>query len=317
MNILLTGATGFLGSALLCKIKQDSELNVSCPVRKLELLGVAPFVDVGEINESTDFSSVLAGIDVVVHVAARVHVMRDESDDPLSEYRKVNVFGTANLARQAVVAGVRRFVFISSVKVSGEFTRDGERFVETMVPNPEDPYARSKFEAEEALKEISVDSGMEFVIIRPPLVYGRGVKANFTSLMKLCTIPVPLPFSLVHNKRSMIYLENLVDFIVCCIYHPKAANEIFLISDDQDLSLSELIRTIRREMGRKSLLFPVPVKIFECLGGLIRKQAVIGRLTGNLQINSSKARTLLGWSPPYSVTKALEVTVSDFLKEDI
>jgi len=317
VNILLTGATGFLGSAVLCRIRQDAEVKVSCPVRKLKLGEVAPFIEVGDINESTDFSSVLVGIDVVVHVAARVHVMRDESEDPLSEYRKVNVFGTANLARQAAKAGVRRFVFISSVKVSGEYTRDGEPFVETMIPSPEDPYGKSKFEAEEALKEISVDSGMELVIIRPPLVYGRGVKANFANLMKLCSIPVPLPFGLVHNKRSMIYLENLVDFIVCCVYHPKAVNEIFLISDDQDLSLSELIGSIRRVMGKKSLLFPVPVKLFEFLGSLVRRQAVIERLTGNLQVNSSKARTLLGWSPPYSVSKALEVTVSDFLKKDV
>jgi UDP-glucose 4-epimerase len=310
-RILLTGSTGFIGSVITVQFKSsDYQL---CPVvRYLKDDSPLNAIEVGDIDGNTDYNGALSDVDVVIHVAARAHMMSDESSDPLAEYRKVNVEGSENLARQAAAAGVKRFVFISSVKVSGESTTAKSPYSELMKPAPEDAYGQSKYEAEEVLKQVAADTGMEVVIIRPPLVYGAGVKANFLSLLKLSTLSIPLPFGTVNNKRSMVYVGSLVDFIIRCIDHPNAANQTFLVSDGEDLSLKSLITYIRKAMGKSPLLLPVPVGLFKLAGKLTGKSGVVDRLVGNLQVDSSKARELLDWTPPYTVEQGIAATVLDF-----
>ena len=310
-KILLTGSTGFVGSAFTKRFK-DSDCQLCPVVRHIKDDSPQNAIEVGDIDGNTDYSGALSDVDVVLHIAARAHIMKDESSDPLAEYRKVNVEGSENLARQAAAAGVKRFVFISSVKVSGESTTVKSPYTELMQPAPEDAYGQSKYEAEGVLKQVAVDTGMEIVIIRPPLVYGSGVKANFLSLLKLSNLAVPLPFGVVHNNRSMVYVENLVDFIIRCIDHPKAANQTFLVSDGEDLSLKSLITYIRKAMGKSALLLPVPVGLFKLVGKLTGKSGVVDRLVGDLQVDSSKARELLDWTPPYSVEQGIVATVLDF-----
>ncbi len=237
--ILLTGSGGFIGTALLDRLDClgfDSCLVVRSPEKSpLRKVKVVP-----DISNDVDYGDSLNGVEVVIHLAARAHVMKDTALDPLSEYRKVNVVGSENLARQAANSGVRRFVFVSSIKVSGESTTGRNPYKENMLPEYDDFYGQSKYEAENALRKISAETGMELVIIRPPLVYGPGVKANFLSLIKLASAGIPLPFGSVNNRRSMVYVGNLVDFIIHCIDHPKAANQTFLVSDVHDVSLSEV-----------------------------------------------------------------------------
>lgn len=312
-RILLTGSTGFVGLAITGQLKK-SDCQVYSVVRYIKDDSPQNAIEVGDINGTTDYRNALSKVDVVIHVAGRAHIMRDESSDPLVEYRKVNVEGSENLARQAAVAGVKRFVFISSVKVSGESTTAKPAYTDLMQPAPEDAYGQSKYEAEEVLKQVTAETGMEVVIIRPPLVYGAGVKANFLSLLKLSSLAVPLPFGAVHNKRSMIYVENLVDFIIRCIDHPCAANQTFLVSDGEDLSLKSLITYIRKAMGRSAWLLPIPVGLFKLVGTLIGKSGVVDRLVGDLQVDSSKASELLEWTPPYNVEQGIKITVDDFLK---
>jgi nucleoside-diphosphate-sugar epimerase len=236
--------------------------------------------------------------------------MNDRKANPLAEFRAVNLNGTLNLARQAAAIGVKRFLFISSVKVNGEGTQPGLAFTEADIPDPQDVYGLSKLEAEQGLRQIAADTGMEVVIIRPPLVYGPGVKANFASLMRAVKKGWPLPLGAIHNQRSLIALDNLVDFIVTCITHPKAANQTFLISDGQDLSTPELVRGLAEAAGTSARLLPVPVWGLEWAGRLVGKGEAVQRLCGNLQIDSSKARTLLGWKPKVSVTEGLRRAVA-------
>ena len=260
--ILITGATGFVGKALVQRLLTDDvsrRLVVSVrrggrrwPEQVLPIL-------TGDLNLSTDWSIALKGVDVVVHSAARVHVMWGTEADSLRAFRAVNVDGTLNLARQAAVAAVKRFVFVSSVKVNGEDTQPGRAFSEADLPNPQDAYSQSKYEAEQGLRQVSADTGMEVVIIRPPLVYGPGVKANFAALRRVVQRGWPLPLGAVHNQRSFIALDNLVNFIVTCIDHPQAANQTFLVSDGQDLSTTELVSGIAQAAGLPARLLPVPV----------------------------------------------------------
>jgi nucleoside-diphosphate-sugar epimerase len=310
-HLLLTGSTGFLGSSL-SKQLMSSAYPIRNIVRRLSFDSPMNAFAVGDISGETDYTVALIDVDVVIHAAARAHIMKDEVPDSLAEYRRVNVAGSENLARQAAVAGVKRFVFISSVKVSGESTVPLVPYTEVMEPSPIDAYGQSKFEAEQVLKQVAAETGMELVIIRPPLVYGPGVKANFNSLLKLSAASPLLPFGAVNNQRSMIYLGNLVDFIIKCIDHPKAGNQTFLISDGEDLSLTVLIRNIHQVMCSSSWLVPVSINLFKLGGKLTGKSAIIDRLIGNLQVDSSKARKLLNWQPPYTIRQGLVITVTDF-----
>jgi len=314
--ILLTGSTGFVGSALLAELKKLPDFRVVAAVRSAASPASDDVVVVGNIDGTTDYSAALNGVDVVVHAAARAHIMRDEVADPLAEYRKVNVEGTLNLAKQAVAAGVKRFVYISSIKVNGESTTGCPAFAEANTAIPEDPYGVSKYEAEEDLRLLAQETGLEVVIIRPPLVYGPGVKANFLSLLKLSATGLPLPFGSVNNHRSMVYVGNLVSFIIHCIRHPAAANQTFLVSDVEDISLRNLVTYIRLCLGRSPRLLPVPVGLFKLAGALTGKRGVVDRLVGDLQVDSSKVRTLLGWAPPYTVEQGIAATVADFMSKD-
>ncbi|MFA7553082.1 MAG: SDR family oxidoreductase [Spongiibacteraceae bacterium] len=312
-RVLLTGSTGFLGGFLFkallnCRYEVTNTIRISSDEERQDTYTI------GEINASTNWLPAVLGSDVVIHCAARAHIMIDKLSTPLDAYREVNTAGTLNLARQAAASGVKRFIFISSIKVNGESTTGLSVFSETNKPAPQDPYGVSKMEAEVGLRDIAEESGMEVVIIRPPLVYGPGVKANFFNLMKLARMRLPLPFAAIHNTRSMVYVGNLVDFIIQCIDHPAAANETFLVSDRRDLSLAELLTLMRRAMGKSPCLLPVPAAIFKLAGAITGKSAVIDRLVGSLQVDSTKAKDLLNWHPSYTVEQGIEATVNSFLQ---
>jgi len=265
---------------------------------------------VGEINAGTDWSSVLADREVVVHLAARVHVMHDRADDPLTAFRHTNVAGTLALARQAAAAGVRRFVFISSVKVLGEASLPGRPLQSEDAPAPQDAYGLSKLEAERGLREIAAQTEMELVIIRPPLVYGPGVRANFRALISVVSRGIPLPLAALDNRRSLVGLDNLVDLIVTCVRHPAATGQTFLVSDGEDLSTPELIRRLGRAMGRPAHLFWLPVWLLQLGATLLGKRAALQRLAGNLQLDIAATRVRLNWSPPVSVDEGLRRAVA-------
>jgi nucleoside-diphosphate-sugar epimerase len=304
-RLLITGATGFVGKAV-CEQTAHYGFSVKGALRiQNEVSGCFAPIVVGEISGQTPWGNALRDVNVVVHLAARVHVTQDTETDPLTSFRAVNVDGTLNLARQAAAAGVKRFVFISSVKVNGESTQTGRTFTETDAPNPQDAYGLSKHEAEQGLLQLSADTGMEVVIIRPPLVYGLGAKANFAALMRAVQRGWPLPLGAVHNQRSLVALDNLVDFIVTCITHPQAANQSFLVSDGQDLATTELVRGMAQAAGVPARLLPVPVWALQAGATLLGKGAAVQRLCGNLQVDISKARSLLGWVPPVSVEEGL------------
>lgn len=270
-------------------------------------------VTINGLASDTDWSEALKNVEQVVHLAARVHVMNDKSSDPLAEFRRVNVEGTAALARQAAVAGVRRFVYLSSVKVNGEFTEAGHPFTADDAPAPEDPYGVSKHEAEQLLRQIAAETGMEVVIIRPPLVYGPGVKANFESMMRWLARGVPLPLAAVtSNRRSLVALDNLVDLIVTCLNHPAAANQTFLVSDGEDLSTAQLLKRMDAAMGHPARLFYVPPALLKLGATVLNKPGIYQRLCGSLQLDIAKTRQLLGWTPPVSVDEGLRRAAEGF-----
>lgn len=299
MTILVTGAHGFVGSALVRHWRQRPSGVASRLVLPVQRVG-------GE----ADFCDDLKNVDVVVHLAARVHVMNDDAQDPLMDYRAVNVEGTRVLGLQAADAGVKRFVYVSSVKVNGEATSAGRPFQESDVPAPADAYGISKWEAEQCLQALAGTTGMEVVIIRPPLVYGLGVKANFSALMTAVRRKLPLPLGALHNQRSLVAIENLVDFIDLCASHPAAANQVFFVSDGRDLSTTELVRELARAMKVCECLMPIPRSILMAAGAVFGKSDKVQRLCSNLQVDISKARDVLGWTPPVSVEAALRSAVS-------
>ncbi|MDQ3515387.1 MAG: SDR family oxidoreductase [Gemmatimonadota bacterium] len=308
MKVLVTGATGFVGRSLISRLALEKGWLISGAVRRStdRLPAPAKPIVVGELDGETHWGPAVSGADVVVHLAARVHVMRDDASDPLKEFREVNVEATGNLARQAAAAGTRRFVLLSSIKVHGE----SGAFAESDAPAPVDPYGISKHEAEVRLREVARDRGMEFVIIRPPLVYGPGVKANFLALMNAVSRRLPLPLGAVDNRRSLVGIDNLVDFVVVCMTHPAAAGEVFLVSDGEDLSTPDLIRRLGRAMGRPARLMPVPSGLLMAAAAVAGRRDKAQRVLGSLQLDISKARHLLGWVPPISVDEGLRRAAS-------
>jgi nucleoside-diphosphate-sugar epimerase len=259
----------------------------------------------GDLSTSIDWLPVMQGVDVLVHTAARVHVMADTAAVPLEEFRRVNVQGTLHLARQSASAGLKRFVFISSIGVNGQYTCPGRPFTELHAVHPQNAYAISKHEAEQGLRQIAADTGMEVVIIRPPLVYGANAPGNFGTLIRAVQRGLPLPLALVNNQRSLVALGNLVDFIITCATHPKAANQTFLVSDGHDLSTPELIRKMANAAGVPSRLWPVPVWALQAGAHLLGKGGAVQRTCGNLEVDITKARVLLGWVPPVSLQEGL------------
>lgn len=303
MKILVTGANGFVGLKLrdyLIALGNDVVPVVRRPTGM-------PNEKI--ITTDDEWICVLNNCDVVVHLAARAHIMNDAMGDPLVEYRRVNVQGTMALAEQAVKAGVQRFVYISSIKVNGERNSQNHAFFASDIPEPEDAYGVSKLEAEQGLIELAHEKGMEVVIIRPPLVYGPGVKSNFASMVRWVRRGIPLPLGAVHNKRSLVALENLVDFIALCAdpeRSPSAANEVFLISDGEDVSTTELLRKVANAYNVAPRLLPIPASWIQTVTRLLGKRAVADRLLGSLVVDSSKARDLLGWKPVVSMDEQLQ-----------
>ena len=308
--LLVTGATGFVGRALCAKATAQGR-SLRRVVRKT--LGEREDCSirvVSNIDESVDWSEALHGVTHIVHLAARVHLLDDHALEPLNEYRKVNVRGTVNLARQAAKSGVKRFVFVSSVKVNGESTKLGCPFTADDTPAPEDPYGVSKYEAEQELLHLATHVDMEIVILRPPLVYGPGVRANFERMIHWLSKGVPLPFGAVtNNRRSLIALDNLVDILIRCVDHPSAAGKIFMASDGEDLSTTELLQRLGSAMGSPVLLIPLPASMLNILATLLGKEKVASRLLGSLQVDISETRRLLDWSPVIGVDEALRQTV--------
>lgn len=305
--MLVTGATGFVGTALVSRLVSEGWPGVRTATRRKadrERAGVEEMI-VGELAPDTDWRRAVAGRECVVHLAGRVHVMREQSRDPLAEFRRANVEATLNLARQAAEAGVSRFLFLSTVKVNGEHGS----YSDADPPAPEEPYGVSKNEAELGLRALARKTGMQLVIIRPPLVYGPGVKANFRALIRAVDRGIPLPLGAIRTRRSLLALDNLVDFIVKCAQHTAAVNETFLVSDGEDLTVTDLIRRLARAMGRPARLIPVPASVLMRLAELAGKRAVAEKLLCALLIDSSRARRLLEWAPPISVDEGLRRTV--------
>ena len=309
MRVLVTGANGLLGRAL-CSILEQSGHQVIRVVR----VSKTPWdVPVGDLNEKTDWRVALSqAIDAVVHLAAQVPLADSDVSAAANRYHEVNTAGTANLARQCAQHGVKRFVFVSTVKVLGEGKEGPYRDRDLAVPA--DAYAISKWEAEQALWQIAAESGIEIVVLRPPLVYGPGVKGNFLRLMQAVDKRRPLPLGGIQNQRSLIYLGNLVDAIRVCLTHPKAVGKAFLVCDGDDVSTPELIRRLAAALGRRPLLLPVPFSWMRWAGGLLGKKAAIDRLLGSLAVDMAPIREDLGWNPPYTMQEGLEATAQWYRK---
>jgi len=331
---LVTGASGFVGTALCTQliaagyavrgVRRDLHSGADAGI---------DWITVGEISAETDWDDALRDVDIVVHLAARVHVMRDAASDPLAAFRRVNTQGTEALARAAARCGVKRFIFLSSIKVNGEAASPHQPYSENDAPDPQDPYAISKWEAEQVLTDIAHSpvptaspalpltpalspegrgekAGMEAVILRCPLVYGAGVKGNFLRLLRAVDCGIPLPLASANNQRSLIYLGNLVSAIAACIEHPAAAGKTYLLSDGEDVSTAQLIQQMAQALGKPSCLWPCPVGLIELAGKLAGKSDEVSRLLGSLCIDSSKIRRELGWTPPYTLAQGLTETAA-------
>ena len=304
-TVLVTGANGFIGWAL-CGVLAASGRRVRKAVR-MPVPGLPDAVVVGDIGPDTDWRTALEGVSGVVHLAARTHVLRETATDPLAAYRKINVSGTERLARSAAAGGIRRLVIVSSVKVSGERTEE-RPFTEDGAPRPEDAYGVSKWEAEQALSRIAAETGLEVVVLRPPLVYGPGVKGNFLRLMNLVARGVPLPLGAVDNRRSLIYTGNLAGAIVKALDAPQAAGRTYLVSDGEDVSTPDLVRGLARALGVKPRLLSLPLSALDRGARLAGRRAEFVRLTSSLQVDSSRIRRELDWRPPFTLAQGLELT---------
>jgi nucleoside-diphosphate-sugar epimerase len=305
---MVTGANGFVGKPLCAELRRQGHSvraalrSANTPVEDVEMAVT------GAINGGTDWADALRGVDAVIHLAARVHVMKETAADPLAEFLKVNLHGTANLARQAARAGVKRLVYVSSVKVNGERTTESRPFVESDEPDPQDAYGISKWQAEQALQRIAQETGLEVVIVRPPLVYGPGVKGNFAQMLKVLGAGIPLPLASVHNLRSLVCVKNLVDALAVCATHHAAAGQTYLISDGEDVSTPGLLRLLGDMMGHPARLFPCPPALLELVGRLTGKAAQVERLLGSLRVDSGKIRRELDWVPPQALQQGLQAT---------
>lgn len=303
-RIIVTGSQGFVGRSL-CKKLQERGIAFVGVGRSASPNDGNSYRQIHAINGSTDWAHTLNGAHVVIHLAAKVHVMRERSADPLAAYRETNLEGTLNLARQAVLAGVKRFIFVSSIKVNGEETVAGHPFHADDSPRPEDAYAISKCEAENALLTLANETGMEVVIIRPPLVYGPGVKGNFATMIKLLNSGIPLPFGFIDNCRSLVGIDNLIHLLITCIDHPRATNQVFLVSDGEDLSTPDLLRRLAKAAGVPSRLLPIPAICLKFFLKILGQKKMAGRILGSLQVDISKTREVLGWQPPLTVNQGL------------
>lgn len=313
-KVLVTGAGGFVGRAVCAELPFFG-FRVLGSVRKLDQANRADavkYLEMGNIDENTDWTGVLSGVDCVVHLAARVHVMKDACAAPLAEYRRANVALTLNLARQAVESGIRRFVFISSIKVNGESTPIGQPFTPDDIPRPEDFYGITKWEAEQMLLKLAEETGLEVVIIRPPLVYGRQVKGNFKLMLRWIAKGVPLPFGALNNRRSLVSIDNLVSFISACLHHPAAAGRVFLVSDGDDMTVATLFRKVANSLGSSMVLIPIHKGIIKGISFLTGKKRYSARMLSTLQVDISKSRALLDWYPPISVDTGLKIAALDF-----
>lgn len=312
-NVLVSGANGFVGRVLIAALTQQGFATFFA-TREATGRNQENERVIGAISGSTNWSGALKDIDVVIHLAARVHVMHERASDPLAEFRKVNVAGTEQLARSAAAAGVKRLVYVSSIKVNGEETKCDSRFAESDTPAPLDPYGISKCEAEQVLQRVAVETGLEVVIVRPPLVYGAGVKGNFRQMLKAISWRVPLPFLSISNRRSLVYVGNLADALIVCAIHPSAAGQTYLISDGEDISTPDLLRRLGLGMGHPARLFSFPVWGLSWGAKLAGKAEQAQRLLGSLQIDSGKIRRELNWTPPYSLQQGLQATAEWYRK---
>jgi nucleoside-diphosphate-sugar epimerase len=306
MRILVTGASGFVGTALLPALRERGHVVRVALRRTFAGLGDEQVL-VGDLGPDTDWREAVAGIDTVVHLAARVHVMYESSSDPLAEFVRANVDGSLALARAASAAGVRRFVYLSSIKVNGERTNSAP-FTERGAPAPVDPYGESKARAEASLRELERQAGLEVVVLRPPLVYGPGVKANFLQLMHWVDRGLPLPFGSVHNRRSLVFVGNLAGALVGCTEHPAAAGRTFLVSDGTDLSTRDLVERLAVALRRPVRLVPLPAGLLQLAATLTGRRAQADRLLDSLRIDASALRETLGWQPPFDLDRAFALT---------
>ena len=313
-RFLITGATGFVGSALIRRLLQDN-FSVTATVLAGEDAGNLPTdverIVVQPLSDHSDYSACLQNIDIVIHLAARVHIMQETATNPLQEFRKVNLYGAERLARQAAKAGVKRFVFMSTIGVNGN-TSGGRAFTEKDVPRPHNDYSTSKLEAEISIREIGNETGMEVVIARSPLVYGPGNPGNFLSLLRVISKGIPLPLASVCNQKSFLYVGNLVDALACCASHPNAAGQTYLVSDGEDVSTPELIRRVAAALGKPARLFPVPPGLMRTCGRILGRSSAVERLLGSLQVDITKIRCELGWNPPFTMEEGLDATAERF-----
>jgi UDP-glucose 4-epimerase len=310
--ILVTGAGGFVGTAVVSELaRRGISYRAATRARR------EGYFAIGNIGPQTDWTAALDGVDAIIHLASRAHVTNEKVADPTVRFRTANLDSTLNLARQAIKAGVKRFVFISSIKVNGEATQPGRPFTAEDTPNPQNPYAQSKLDAEQGLFALSRESSLEVTVIRPPLVYGPGVKANFATMMDWVNRGIPLPLGSVNNRRSFVYVGNLADLIVLAASHPNAAGQVFLVSDGEDISTTELFKKMAQALGRPSLIMPLPGPLVTLAAAAIGQRAVVSRLTDSLQVDVAKTRALLGWEPRKSVNEGLRQTARYFRSPDL
>ena len=317
MKALVTGANGFVGRQVCASLLRQGH-TVRAAVRSLNWpIENCEVASVGSIDDETDWTEALRDVDVVIHLAARVHVMKETVADPLAEFLKVNLLGTANLAYQAARAGVKRLVYVSSIKVNGERTTEAKPFTELDAPDPQDPYAVSKLQAEQALQRIAQETGLEVVVVRPPLVYGPGVKGNFNSLLAAIDRGIPLPLAGANNARSLVYVGNLVDALIACAEHPAAAGQTYLVSDGEAVSTATLLAKIAQSLARSNRAFYFPRFLVRAVAVLVGRSEQVDRLFGSLRVSDKKIRAELGWSPPYTLEQGLHATADWYCSRHI